>query len=94
MAEDVFGQLLLAACVSVGVSVPMSITAFLLRGIFKRNTEAVESLQEVIQNIQISYPQIFVKRELQEPRCQKNEEMLFRHDGEIKVIKNNLDMKD
>lgn len=93
MPENILSQLLLAACVSVGVSVPMSIVAFLLRGIFQRNTEAVESLQKTISDIQIQYPQTFVKKNEIFPVCQRNEELIQKHDGQIKVINNKLDIK-
>jgi hypothetical protein len=58
-----------------------------LRELLRQNAKATQNLCDRLMEIEKTYPQKFVHLNRQEPRCQKNEKMLFRHDSDIKVLK-------
>ena len=90
MLADLTDKLISAVVVAVGVSVPIGVAVKLLKDLFNQNTKAITQLTTQLNDIQITYPQTFVKTADLTPRCTKNEDMLYKHDGQIKVINSHL----
>jgi hypothetical protein len=58
-----------------------------LRELLRQNAKATQNLCDRLMDIEKTYPEKFVHLHRQEPRCQKNEEMIYKHESEIQVIK-------